>query len=155
MTRWVAVVSIAVLEGCAISGTPVTHEPSAPIGGTYDYTATLPGQHVQGKLRVLGDTIIVVPNNDYCQPVKGPPSPLTISYTCNGPGRFESLSLTLDRRNPVQFSKWAARYRVQKQRQICVRSTIRDGREVCLERGVETYEDTESKSGTLLVRRAP
>lgn len=154
MTRRVAVVLTALLAGCASSGTTTAREPSAPIEGTYDYTATLPGQQVQGRLRVLGDTIIVVPNNDYCQPVLGPPSPLVIRYTCNGPGRFESLSLTLDRRNPVQFSKWAASYRVQKQRQVCRRTAIQNGREVCVETGTETYEDTESRSGTLQVRRA-
>ena len=155
MRRLVAVVSMAVLAGCASSGTTTAREPAAPIEGTYDYTAVLPGQQVQGKLQVLGDTIIVVPNNDYCKPFVGPSSALVIRYTCNGPGRFESFSLTLDRRNPAQFSKWAATYRVQKQRQVCRRTAIQNGREVCVETGTETYEDTESRSGTLQVRRVP
>lgn len=163
MMRFVCLLSTAVLAGCASSGASPAREPtdataarasSGPIEGTYEYTAILPGQQVQGQLRVLGDTIIVIPNNDYCRPVVGPPSPLVIRYTCNGPGRFESLSLTLDRRNPVQFSKWAASYRVQKQRQVCKRTAIQNGREVCVETGYETYEDTESRSGTLQVRRA-
>ena len=155
------IVSMALLAGCASSGstssgstTTAREQSSAPIEGTYDYTATLPGQQVTGKLRVLGDTIIVMPTNDYCQPVIGTPSPLVIRYSCNGPGRFEALTLTLDRRNPAQFSKWAANFRVQKQRQVCVRYELRNGQQVCAQTGYEPYEDIESRSGTLQVRRA-
>ena len=157
MRRLVVLVWAVLVPARASSGTTTAtaREPATPIEGTYDYTAILPGQQVTGKLRVTGDTIIVMPNNDYCQPVQGAPSPLVIRYTCNGPGRFESLVLTLDRRNPAQFSKWAASFRVQKQRQVCRRTAIQNGREVCVEQGVESYEDIESRSGTLTVRRAP
>ena len=150
------VLSMAAVGGCASSGTSSTtaREPAGPIEGTYDYIATLPGQQVTGKLRVLGDTIIVMPTNDYCQPVVATPSPLVIRYTCNGPGRYESMTLTLDRRNPAQFSKWAARFRVQKQRQVCVRYEMRNGQQVCAQTGYEPYEDVESRSGSLQVRRA-
>jgi hypothetical protein len=156
MTRWAAFLSMAILAACASSGAAPARETSGPVEGTYDYVAMLPGQQVQGQLRVLGDTIIIIPNNDYCRPFQGPPSPLVIRYTCNGPGSFESLSLTLDRRNPVQFSKWAASYRVQKQRQVCRRYVTQpDGRQTCAEWGSEPYEATESRSGSLQVRRAP
>jgi len=155
MRRWVTVLSTAFAAGCASSGTnATTRAPTGPIEGTYDYTATLPGQQVTGKLRVLGDTIIVMPTSDYCQPVIGTPSPLVIRYSCNGPGRFESMTLTLDRRNPAQFSKWAANFRVQKQRQVCVRYEMRNGQQVCAQTGYEPYEDIESRSGSLQVRRA-
>jgi hypothetical protein len=156
MKRWLTVLSMAAIAGCASSGasTTTTSQPVGPVEGTYDYTAPLPGQQVTGQLRVLGDTIIVMPTNDYCQPVLGPPMPLVIRYTCNGPGRYESMTLTLDRRNPVQFSKWAASFRVQKQRQVCVRYEMRSGQQVCAQTGYEPYEDVESRSGTLQVRRA-
>ena len=155
MRRRVSLLWMALIAGCASSGgTTTAREPSGPIEGTYDYTATLPGQQVTGKLRVLGDTIIVMPTNDYCQPVVETPSPLVIRYTCNGPGRYESMTLTLDRRNPAQFSKWAARFRVQKQRQVCVRYEMRNGQQVCAQTGYEPYEAVESRSGTLQVRRA-
>ena len=145
------------LMACASSGNaPSTRAPTGPIEGTYDYIANIPGQQVRGKLRVLGDTILVDPQNDYCRPVVGTPSPLSIRYSCNGPGSFESLGLTLDRRNPTQFSKWSASFRVRKQRQVCTRYVVQpDGRQVCAEYGTETYEDVESRSGTLQVRRVP
>ena len=101
MRRWLPVLSMAAVAGCASSSASTTTEqPAGPIEGTYDYTATLPGQQVIGKLRVVGDTIIVMPTNDYCQPVIGMPSPLVIRYNCNGPGRYESMTLTLDRPDP-------------------------------------------------------
>ena len=155
--RWLTFLSMAAVGGWASSGTSTTttaREPAGSVEGTYDYTAILPGQQVTGKLRVLGDTIMVMPTNDYCQPVTGTPSPLVIRYTCNGPGRFESMTLTLDRRNPAQFSKWAASFRVQKSRQVCIRYEMRSGQQVCAQTGYEPYEDVESRSGTLQVRRA-
>ncbi len=145
------------LAACASSGkTAANMEPAGPIEGTYEYIANIPGQQVRGKLRVLGDTMLVEADNDYCRPSTGVPSPLFIRYVCNGPGSFESLGLTLDRRNPVQFSKWYASFRVMKQRQVCTRYAVQpDGRQVCVQSGTETYETSESKSGTLQVRRIP
>ena len=144
------------VAACASSGgAPASREPSGPIEGTYDYVANIPGQQIQGKLLVLGDTMMVRPASDYCQPVTGSPDPMAIHYTCSGPGRFEQLRLRIDRRNPAQFSKWSATFRVQKRRTVCVQTAIQSGREVCVRTGTETYEDTESSSGSLQVRRAP
>jgi hypothetical protein len=107
-----------------------------------------------GKLRVLTDTILVEPVSDYCRPVLGPRDPLYIRYTCTGSGSFEQLGLTLDRHNPAQFSKWSANFRVRKERQVCTRYAVQDGRQVCIQTGTEMYETLESKSGTLQVRRS-
>jgi hypothetical protein len=156
MMRWSPLLFFSWLAACASSGnTTASRQSAVPIEGIYDYVANISGQQVQGKLRVLGDTIIVEPHSDYCRPVVGAPSPLSIRYTCNGPGSFESLLLTLDRRNPAQFSKWSASFRVRKQRQICTQYAVRDGQQVCVQYGMETYEVTESRSGTLQVRRPP
>ena len=159
MIRAMFTLLLACLTGCASSGNapaPASRAPTESIEGIYDYVANIPGQQIRGKLRVVGDTMIVDPLNDYCRPVIGAPNPLSIRYTCNGPGSFESLGLTLDRRNPAQFSKWSASFRVRKQRQICTRYVVQpDGRQVCAEYGTETYEELESRSGTLQVHRVP
>ena len=128
---------------------------AGPVEGTYNYVANLPGQQVRGKLRIIGDTALVEPDADYCRPTVGTPDPLRIQYTCNGPGSFEQIQLFIDRRSPVQLSKWSATFRVQRRRQVCVRYAIQNGRQVCVETRTETYETTEARSGTLQVRRVP
>jgi hypothetical protein len=142
------------IAACASSGSTAGRAPEGPIEGNYEYFASLPGQQVRGRLRVIADTIVVDPAADYCRPVVGTPDPLVIRYTCNGPGRFESLSLTLDRRNPAQFSKWSATFRVQRSREVCVQYATQGGRQVCVRTQTEQYETTESSSGSLQVRRA-
>ena len=162
MMRLLVPILGALLVACASSSrttetstttTAVAATASASIEGVYDYTANLPGQHVRGRMRVIGDTITVEPAADYCRPTVGTPDPLAFHYSCNGPGSFESIQLRIDRRNPVQLSKWVARYRVRRQREVCVRYETRGGQRVCVETQRETYETEESRSGTLQVRR--
>lgn len=143
------------LLACGGSGaaTPRTAAPGGPVEGTYEYMANLPTLQVRGTLRVVGDTVLVDPVSDYCRPLIAPPDPLYIKYTCQGTGPYEQLTLTIDRRNPLQLSKWDATFRVQRRREVCVQYAVRDGRQVCVQRQTETYEATESRSGTLQVRR--
>jgi hypothetical protein len=156
MTRWTALLFVSGLAACASSGSSGGgREPAGPIEGDYEYVANIPGQQVLGRLRIVGDTMLVDPNNDYCRPVIGAPDPMYIRYTCNGPSSFEQLVLTLDRRNPVQFSRWSGTIRVRKQREVCVRYEIQQGRQVCVLTQMEPYETTESRSGRLQIRRAP
>ena len=152
---------LAFLLACASSSrttetsttTAVAATTGGSIEGVYDYVANLPGQQVRGQMRVTGDTVIVEPMADYCRPTVGVPDPLAFHYSCNGPGSFESIQLRIDRRNPAQLSKWSARYRVQRQREVCVRYETRGGQQVCVQTQRETYETQESRSGTLQVRR--
>lgn len=161
MRRLLVPVLGALLVSCATSSsttetsttTAVAATAVASIEGVYDYVANLPGQHVRGRMRVLADTITVEPMADYCRPTVGTPDPLAFLYSCNGPGSFESIQLRIDRRNPVQLSKWVARFRVRRQREVCVRYDTRGGQRVCVETQRETYETEESRSGTLQVRR--
>jgi hypothetical protein len=145
------------MMACASSGgttaSPATPA-SPPAEGTYEYLANLPNAQVRGTLQVLGDTALVSPVSDYCRP-EPTRDPLYIRYTCQGTGAFESLFLRIDRRNPVQLSKWSATFRVQKRRDVCRRYEVRAGRQVCVETATETYETTESRSGNLQVRRPP
>ena len=156
-TRLLSVLFAGALVGCAGSGAPRVEGASASLAeeGLYEYTANLPGQPVRGTFRVQGDTIIVNPATDYCRPVVGPANAMAIQYTCTGAGSFEQLYLRLDRRNPVQLSRWTATYRVQRRREVCERYEVRAGRQVCVQTKTETYETTEPRSGTLQVRRVP
>lgn len=155
--RWPAWFTCSALVACA--GASGTREAAVmatmAVEGTYDYIANLPGQQVRGKMRFLADTVLVDPIADYCRPTVRTPDPLAIHYTCNGPGSFELIQLQIDRRSPTQLSKWTATFRVQKRREVCRRYGIQAGQQVCVERATETYDVSESRSGTLQVRRAP
>lgn len=157
MMRWTAWLACAALTACASAGgtseTPVTS--AVPVEGTYEYIANLPGQQVRGKMHFVGDTIVVEPVADYCRPTVRSPDPLAIHYTCNGPGSFEQIQLRIDRRSPVQLSKWSASYRVQRQREVCTQYAVRDGRQVCVQTRTEMYETTDSRTGNLQVRKLP
>src|SRR5687767_6009852 len=157
MKHRMAVLAIPVLWACASSGNqpPVSVAPSGPIEGTYEYLANLPSLQVRGTLRIVGDTVLVEPLTDYCRPTVGPPDPFAIKYTCTGTGTYEQIQLTIDRRNPMQLSKWHATMRVQRRREVCAQYAVRDGRQVCVQMTTETYETTETRSGNLQVRRAP
>ena len=154
-------VLLAIVVACASSSrtteTSTTSAVAATSGGSiegvYDYVANLPGQQIRGTLRVIGDTVTVEPMADYCRPTVRVPDPLAFHYSCNGPGSYESIELRIDRRNPAQLSKWSARYRVQRQREVCLRYEMRGGQQVCVQTQRETYETEESRSGTLQVRR--
>lgn len=161
MTRSIAPAACVLFLACASSSrttetsttTAVAATASGPIEGEYDYVANLPGQQIRGRMHVIGDTVTIDPMADYCRPAVGVPDPLAIHYTCNGPGNVESIQLRIDRRNPVQLSKWTARYRVQRRREVCTQYAVRDGRQVCVQMTTETYETIEPRSGTLQVRR--
>jgi hypothetical protein len=151
------VLTLPTLAVCAKSGNqpPETAAPSGPIEGNYEYIASLPSMQVRGTLRIVDDTVLVEPVTDYCRPAIAPPDPFSIKYTCTGTGTYEQIQLTIDRRNPVQLSKWLATFRVQRRREVCVQYAVRDGRQVCVQTTTETYEATDTRSGNLQVRRAP
>ncbi len=156
MNRSALVGALALVSACASGGAPASRGPSTPIEGTYEYVANIPGgQQVRGVMRFLGDTVLVEPVTEYCRPALGAPSLQVIRYTCNGSGTFEQLQLSIDRRNPVQLSRWSATFRVQKRREVCVRYEVRAGRQVCVETTTETYETSESRGGTLQLTRTP
>ena len=164
MLRFIAAGGCSLVLACASSSsttqttttTAVAVAASAtggPAEGEYDYVANLPGQQIRGRMRVVADTVLIDPVSDYCRPATGVPDPLSIRYTCTGTGNLESINLSIDRRNPAQLSKWTARYRVERRREVCTQYAIRDGRQVCVQTSTETYETIESRSGTLQVRR--
>ncbi len=156
MSRLACMGVLVLLCACASGGATTTRGPSTPIDGTYDYVANIPGgQQVRGVMRFMGDTVLVEPVSEYCRPSLGATSQQAIRYECNGIGTFEQLQLWIDRRNPVQLSRWSATFRVQKRREVCVRYEVRAGRQVCVETSTETYETSESQGGRLQLTRKP
>lgn len=154
MRERVGVVTCAMLLACGGSGAkPETAAATAPAEGLYEFVANLPNQQVRGTLNFIGDTVMVEPVSDHCRPLVAPPDPLFIKYTCQGTGTYEELRISIDRRKPVQLSRWAATYRVTRQRQVCIQYETRSGQRVCVQSQTETYEAIDTRTGTLQIRR--
>jgi hypothetical protein len=148
------IVTCTMLLACGGSGAkPETAAPTGPIEGTYEFVANLPNQQVRGTINVIGDTVMVDPVSDHCRPLVAPPDPLFIKYTCQGTGTYDELRLSIDRRKPAQLSKWAATYRVTRQRQVCIQYDTRNGQRVCVQSRTETYEAIDTRTGNLQLRR--
>jgi hypothetical protein len=151
MIRTIEALLLAVLVSCASSsGALPNRESAAPIDGAYEYTVNVPGQQVKGTLRIVGDTILVEPLSEYCQPIPGPADPESIRYRCSGPG---SLMLKLHRRDPLRSSTWSGTFGVSKLRQVCTRYGMENDKQVCLQSRQEPFEAKEARSGALRVRR--
>ena len=149
-----AIVTLTTLIACASAGNTTVSPPTRLAAeGSYEFFASVPGQHVRGLLRVGADTMIVAEvAGAGCLPSvwvrQVQRDPHVFYYGCTG------LLITFDRRDLVQLSKWSASIPVQRRREVCAERVVRNGREVCSRTRIETYEVTESRSGTLQVKRA-
>lgn len=143
----------ATLVACASAkGKTANLQAPGSVEGTYEFFASIPGNHMRGTLRILADTMFVESKEAGCAYAAGLPNRLgdqnVFRYACTG-----GVLLTFDRRNPVQFSKWSASITLQRHREVCVEHAIRDGREICVRRAMEPYEEVENRSGVLQLRR--
>jgi hypothetical protein len=149
-----AILTLAMLNACASGGNAtVSSQARGPAEGSYEFFASVPGQHVRGILRVGADTMIVTDvSGAGCLPSvwlrQVQRDPNVFYYGCTG------LLITFDRRNLIQLSKWSFSIPVQRRREVCAERAVRNGREVCVRTEIETYEATESRSGSLQIRRA-
>lgn len=145
--------TLATLFACASAGNSTVSSQRLAAEGSYEFFASVPGQHVRGILRVGSDTMIVADvAGAGCLPSawvrQEQRDPHVFYYGCTG------LLITFDRRDLVQLSKWTFSIPVRKRREVCTARVVRNGREVCSRTNVEMYEATETRSGTLQVKRA-
>lgn len=97
-----AIPIFATLTACASAGnTAANSEPSYFAQGTYQFVATVPGQHLLGTMRVDADTMIVDIENRDCRGITAPRQSQqrteVFRFGCTG-----GLLFTFDRRNPVR-----------------------------------------------------
>jgi hypothetical protein len=164
MNRWLSATTCLTMIACGGSRTaPVSGEPSGPtssrdvastVEGTYDFVATVPGQAIRGTLQVAADTMFFAPAEGCDSNIRSEP----IGHASNGGVlRYACMSavLAFDRRNPVRSSKWSATVRQQRRREVCAERAVRNGREVCIRNAIETYEVSESRTGSIQVTRRP
>lgn len=154
MRPFLAALTLVTLLGCASSGRSTPIDNTAGLSeGTFDFFASIPGQHLRGTVRILTDTVLVDAEGTGCVPSVQPivqTNRNVFYYGCTG-----GALLTFDRNNPVQRSRWSSSVAIRHRREVCAQTEIRSGREVCLRRAIETYEVIEPRSGTLqVVRRA-
>jgi len=154
MSRLSVLVACVGLTACASSNKnePNSSPVSASVQGTYAFTANLPDQQLRGRLRVIGKEILLEPASGTCRPMEGTDS-VAVRFLCNVSGRYEQVSIRIDRRKPAERSTWSASYRVQRTRQVCAEYRTVAGQQVCMSTHPEYYETTEGKAGRLAVRR--
>jgi hypothetical protein len=130
------------------SGALPNRESAAPIDGAYEYTDNISQHLVKGTLRIVGDTILLEPRGESCQPIPGPADPEFIRYRCSGP---DSLMLNLHRRDPLRSSTWSGTFGVSHLNARCTR--YENGKQTCVSSRPEPFEAKEARSGALRVRR--
>jgi len=148
----VATMVALALASCR-SGSGGSRPPADLQIGTFDYVAHLSRYEMRGVMVVLPDTILVQPEGESCQPVMGPADAQNIRYECVGTADFDNVILRIDRRNPVQWSKWSATVSVRRSRQVCDEyRTNAQGQRVCVRYRTEFYTEKVRQSGPLTVR---
>ena len=157
----VSIVAIMILAACASANNATsTAAAPAPAEGTWAFTASLPGQSAEGELVIEHDTVFVQ-NAAYCGLSYLTPGEVRVvcrsTMAMTADSRFQAQPvaiLTFDRRNPTS-STWTMSVPVRRTREVCARTEIRNGREVCVSRKMEPYEVSERRTGRVTVRRVP
>jgi hypothetical protein len=151
MGRLVLAVSCLSFAACAgARNAPATG--GSPEQGSFTFTANLPDQQLRGRLRVVGDEILLEPTSGTCRPIQS--DSVSIRFGCTGSGRYEHLSIRIDRHRPTEQSTWSAGYRVKRSRENCSEYGIVAGQQVCVRSWTEYYDTIEGKAGRLAVRRS-
>ena len=154
MSRLSVMVVWAGLSACASSNTssPNSGPVTASVQGTYAFTANLPEGQLRGRLRIIGSEILLEPASGTCRATDA--DSVAIRFACSGSGRYEHVSLRIDRHKPAEQSTWSASYQVQRTREVCAEYGTVSGQRVCMRTHTEYYDTTEGKRGKLSVRRA-
>ena len=146
--------TLGTILACAGGGSTPGRDVAAPVEGTYDVAATVPGGIVRGTLQVARDTIFFEAvegcnANIRSEPIGRASRDGVFRYACN------TAVLEFDRRNPVRSSKWSATVQKEGRREVCAQREIRNGREVCVRTEIERFEIPESRTGSIQVTRRP
>lgn len=156
MQACVVALPALLLAACHRSSTPALSEAGRGREGQFDYVANIGRYEMRGVLYVLPDTILVKPNNEFCQLPRETSSQETMRYECVGIQDYDHVTLRIDRRSPLTSSKWTAYYTVRRQRSVCVQYAVNArGQRVCVEYRTETYEEPHTDTGVLRVRVRP
>ena len=153
MSRLGALVAWVGLTACASSSNvaPNGGTASAPVQGTYVFSANLPDQQMRGTLQVMGDRVLLEPASGTCRAIES--TDAVVRFACIGSGRYEQLSLLINRRKPAEGSYWSVSYLVQRSREVCQEYGLVSGRQVCVRSWTEYYDVAQGKTGKLRVRR--
>lgn len=123
-----ACISLAALAGCASSASRVAVKPVVE-PGVYTVRANAEGVELRGFMQVVADTVTLELERTDC--VRDPldHSTVTLKYRCDPVGDITNIVFYVDRRNPVQSSRWNAETIQRTTRQVCS-AVLVNGREV-------------------------
>jgi hypothetical protein len=159
--RFALCFALAPLFACASGGgsRPETAAYS-PAEGTFEFSANIPGGAARGTMVVTPDTFYMK-QSESCGIMQS--SFTEIRVACQGGSvspssgqTYQSQTngvLTFNRRSPGLSASWSMQIPIARQREICFRTEVRNGRETCVERKRETYYVYERHSGSVQVRK--
>lgn len=115
--------------------------------GTFRFSdrvnAAMPMIVVEGEFTVRADTILVEVTTGNCQPVI-PPSTQSYGFRCG------QVSLTFDRRNPLQRATYSVQGTAMEMRRVCVRFVPNSsGQQVCVQYGQESVQVVRNFGGRI------
>lgn len=152
--------ALALVAACASGGGSRSDSaiPYAPAQGTYEFSASIPGTDARGTLLVTADTFYMKESRS-CGIMQSTFTEIRVACRGGGvagsPGQMAYGMLKFNRRSPGLSATWEMQVSVPRQREVCYRTEVRNGREMCVERKRETYYLTERKSGAVHVHRVP
>ncbi|MDZ4675379.1 MAG: hypothetical protein SGI84_13055 [Gemmatimonadota bacterium] len=98
---------------------------------------------VEGEFTVQADTIIVGVSTGICQPII-PPSTQSYRYRCG------QMTLSFDRRNPLQRASYSVEGTAMETVRVCLRYTTNpNGQTICAAYGQETQQVVRVFGGTI------
>lgn len=146
MVRFVLLLLAAGLAGCN-STVPVLRPTPESQHGNFRFSDRVsqasPTIIVEGEFTVQADTILVSVSTGICQPVV-PPSTQSYRFRCG------EMTLSFDRRNPLQRSSYSVQGTGMVQQRVCVRFVPNSsGQQVCVQYGTETVQVVQQFGGTI------
>ena len=146
-----AATACAALGACSSAARRAAVRPIAE-PGTYTVRATAGDVELKGFMHVIGDTVALTFDRTTCVRDPVDVSNVTLKYRCDPYGDLSDIVFYIDRRDPVQASRWNATTLDRTTRRTCTSTSIVGAREVCNYQDVPTMV-TKSVYGQLVVSR--
>lgn len=124
--------------------------------GLYDFVARTGRNDLRGTLLWMSGEVSINAEIGYCRADPMQTDMQTYRYICETGDELRNLVYIIDRRFPLNRSRWRAIVQQTRQRQVCVRYEIRNNQRVCVQYRTESYEVSVPIGGPLtFTRRQP
>ncbi len=145
-SRLTPLVLLGLLMACGSNAVQLRPIPESQFG-TYRFTdrvsAASPTIVVEGEFTIQADTIVAGVTLGSCQPMI-PPSTQSFNFRCG------QVSLSFDRRNPLQRATYSVEGTAIELQRVCVRFTVnQSGQQICVQYGNERVQVARNFGGRI------